>query len=668
MTDFTPKQVRLFGDRQKSGEFVGIGYKLLWKLKEFMQYNKLKVAGPWSWDGPGWRVVVKSMDGVRDFVDVYTVVGGGVARKFLKATTDKMLLFWGKNYERIDFRYVKESGLFIPGNVSCSDSGSGEVEFVFADRLVGMFTRCWSVGGSVNQAPLASGIITNCRREWFADTYDTRELIAGFDYSMKTENVLSPSDELQISCGMNAGNKAFSKTVGKLTAEAFEYGDMTYSLNWVLCAKYKGKQVIFPDGSPSFTASDFRRTGLYFQGIYLRLHTYEVLFDCWEEGGVLYLGACGQNVMRVWRITEEAEAVSVLTHTIKGKGYEPAGSTPANYRPYVCGYAKWTAFIDRGGYGIVLETSYGIQGSNGTKKAVISTLWNHLNDKLYCWVDGRETIVQPDYVYGTVVDSCWSSFYIGGAFCGCGTCGDGVNSCLQYEDPPKCPTVEPETYTVCHDYTVAGQTITVCATVNYGMQAGESVDRFYTTHYTIHVYKAVTTTYGEMRIEEIGLDGKGKDYAVYDCGRYTLTTGSYYMYAGLDSSADFWGSLLCDCYTSRTAYTLEDWNVMPDGIAYEISSKKIDTCAGFGGGCSATDVTKRGATIGRLFLAYDEWEAFLKYGVDRNGKSLSAPAYVFRHALTSGIVLYFGEELTMNVLGDGDRAFFQYVANLGEED
>ena len=667
MTDFTPKQVRLFGDSQKSSAFAGIGYKLLWKLKEFMRFNKLLIGGPWSWEGPGWRVVVKSLDGVRDFVDVYTVGGAVSVVKFRNPLVDKMLLFWGSNYERIDFRYVKESGLFVPGNVSCSDGGSGEVVIVDGTRLVGMFTRCWTGGGSVNQAPLASGIITNCRREWFADTYETRELIAGFDYSTVAENVLSPSDELQISCRMNAGNKAFSKTVGKLTAEAFEYGDMTYSLSWMLCAKYAGKQVIFPDGSPSFTASDFVRTGLYFQGIYLRLHIYEVLFDCWEEDGVLYLGACGQNTMRVWRITEKAEAVVVFTHTITGKSFEPPASTPANYRPYVCGYAKRTAFIDRGGYGIVVETPDGVTGTNGTAQVIENTLWNPLNEKLYCWIDGSEYIEEPDYIYGAVVYSCWDSFYIGGAWCGCGSCGDGVNSCLQYKDPPACPTTQPTTYVVCHDYTVAGQTITVCADVDYGFDGGISVDRVYTTRYTINVYKAVTKTYGKQYITETGLDGKDSDYAVFDKGRYTLTTGSWYKYDGLNSLSSYSGALLCDCYTSRTEYSLVDWNVMPSGLAYQVTSRKIDTCAGFGGGCTANDVTLRGATANAIFLQFDEWEAFLKYGVDSDNKLLEGPGFAFRSTVSGNIYLFHGEGLTMDVLGAGDRAFFQYVADLEED-
>jgi hypothetical protein len=574
-----------------------------------------------------------------------------------------MLLFWGNNYERIDFRYAEESGLFVPGDVSCSDSGSGEAEFVIGTRLVGMFTRCWSVGGSVNQAPTASGIITNCRREWFADTYETRELLADFDYSTAAENTLSPSDELQISCGMNAGNKAFSKTVGKLTAEAFEYGDMTYSLNWVLCAKYKGKQVIFPDGGPSFTASDFRRTGIYFQGIYLRLHTYEVLFDCWEEGGVLYLGACGQNVMRVWRVTEDAEAVSVLTHTIVGKVFEPPASTPANYRPYVCGYAKWTAFIDRGGYGIVLETTDGVSGSNGTSKTIDKTLWNPFDEKLYYWEDGSDTVIEPTRGYAVLADVCYPSGWTG-IWCGCG-CGN-VDSCAQY--PVPCPCTDGDVYVHSYSYNVAeGVTADITVSIIWGWIFGASVDCYITTRYTIHVFKEVTTTYGKKSIRAVGLSGKPNDYAVFDMGKYVLTTGTWYKYEGLNWLASYSGSLQCKCYTSRTDYSLDDWNVMPEGVAYRVSSQKIDTCAGFGGGCENQDVTLRGGVNNALYLQFDEWEAFLKSGVDRNNKVLSVPGCVFRHTVTNDMYLFYGEELTMNVIGKGDRAFFQYVANLEED-
>ena len=662
MTDFTPKQVRLFGDKHRSGELAGVGYKLLGKLKEFMLFRNLLVAGPWTASGPGWQVVVKSLAGVRDYVDVYTT-SHEIERVALRETSvDKMLIFWGYCYERLDFTYKPESALFLPGDVTCTD-GSGTVEQVSGSYLVGMFTRCWDGGMSVVQG-LAAGVIRTCRREWFADTYQTRELFAPFDFSTVAENTLSPSDELNLSCRMNAGNKSFSKTLGKLTVQAFEYGDRTFSLTWMLCAKYKGKQVIFPDGNPSFTASDFTRTGLYMKGIYTYLQVYEVLFDCWEENGKLYMGACGQSTLHVWEVDEDGNAVISYTHRLAGKAFE--GTVPSNYRPMVCGYTEHTAFINRGGYGIVLETKDGgVAGTNGTAEVIEKTIWNHLNDTLYYWEDGRQTVVNVPYAYATLADFCILGGYTG-VWCHCG-CGD-PDSCAQY--PLPCPPLKGDLYVHCYDYAVAGTSgASICVTITWGWIMGTSVDRYITSHYTVNVYKKVVTTYGEYNIVALKADGKPNDYATFNCGQYSLTTGGWYSYSGLNWLSDFSGSLLCACYTSRTGYSLNDWGITPDGLAYRVGSQKIDWCGvGLDDSCSADNVTLRGGERDVLFLAYDEWEAFLKRGIDANNQTLTAPAFIFRVAENDQLCLYSGEALEMELLGNGDRAFFQYVADMAEEE
>lgn len=656
MNDSPHKQIRIFGNADNSGNAVGLGHKILRKLKEFMSFNSLPVAGPWSVYGPGFMVVVKSIFGVRDYIDVYVTSGQNVIEKEFDVTGCRMLLFWGHNYERIDFMYEKDSPLFQPGIVACSD-GYGEVELVIGNRLLGQFVRCWDAGSKVTWS-LSVGIIRSCRRDWFADTYQVRELLAPFDYSKIVKRAASPSDSINIPCRMNAGNKSFSKTLDKITVQVFEYGDLTSQLNWVICAKYNGYPVAFPNSAIFYTANDFARTREYMQGIYRRVRTYDILFDVWYGNNGIYVGACGQNTLHVWRLDEKNNTfVTDHTYQIAGKGYEPADSVPDNYEPIVCGYTKWTVFINRGGYGIVVEDSLTgkITGGNGTDKAIEKTLWNPFEDLLYYWTEEPGEVV-PTYKEAMLyLPECYVRFYATGWWCSCDYSYPGLakisDTCAPYWE---CNLGLGSAYTCTKDF---GGGAVITYMYLYGGEGGISVDKFVNTFITIHIHTVNRTTYGKQMIDRVGIKGEKSTYVEFDRGYTEYRSRSYSKHQNC-SSAQYTGTLSSLCTSTRTAFTLKDWNVTPLGIAYDVSAEKVDWCK------PGINSANKGGTFGEIYLGCDEWEAYLISGIDAKGNSIEAPVGAFRFVNDSKFMLVAYKDYNFKyIIPDetGDRLFFQYT-------
>lgn len=661
MAEFTPVQVRTFGDKARAAKLAGFAGKVLNDLKTFMSFRNIRIAGPWVRRGDGFTVIVKSLAGIKDYIDIYIDYSPVAQITEPTGVGEAMLFFWGFGYERIDFSYSEGSALFTPGAVTCS-SGYGNAEFVFGNRLLGEFVRCWDPGGSISGTNGASGIITNCRREYFADTYNVRHLLAEFDYSLPAKKAASPSDSLNIDCHMNAGNKAFSKTLNRITVEGFEYGDLSYQLTWVLCAKYNGKLVVFPGGDTMFNPSDFIRTRLRLVSGLWRLQTLEVLFDVWEEGGALYLGAVGQTYAYIWTVDSDGVATLVCQKALLSLGFEPRESTPANYIPSVCGYHKWHVFVNRDGYGIVTEQivpagTNEITGTNGLSKDIEGTIWNHLNEKLYYVADGASYAVDP--YYELFVIGQYAAFYATGWWCTCYYTMPGLglisDNCAPYWECTKFGTMGLQTLTK------------YGASVSYpvfsGVIWGISVDKFNYTVTDVELHLVNRTRYGDYKIIQMD-EEESIDYAVFDKGYNDIRSRGGYRYTNYQTVEDSNWALSDLCISTRTDFTLQGWNIMPDGLAYDVDAHKVDWCD------PGQNSMNSGGDQGLIFLEYDEWEAWLKEAVDRNKQPIRPQVAAYRRMIDDKIILVTGPVegvvLSHEEVGDGDRAFFQYVRGVEE--
>ncbi len=668
MAIFTPKQIRLFGDQRLSGELVGHGNKALNQLKAYMDAAGLPIGGPHFIRGDGFTIMVKSVPGIRDFIDVYTTTGGGIEREATPpAALTRLLLFWGSGEEKIDFEYDEGSALFLPGEITCGN-GSGTVAHVAGNSLYGEFVRCWDNGEEIF-SDIASGTIRGCETQHYWRLYTTREIFSSFRLEPH-ENTMSPVDELHRDCHDNIGDQVFSKTLGPVTVSAFEIEGSTPSdLLWGLAAKYNGRPILF-DGAKAFYDGAFIRQKWVFQGAYYTVEKLDALFDVWiTPDGETMIGACSQQEMFVWRI-DGATATMVVRMRLDGLQYD--GSPPLNYSPTVVGYYEWYAIINNEDYFTIEQAAYPqaefpkpdlkrFHLPDNASGGIIKTLWHQVKNKLYFIYDEKDS-VGDDYGYleiipGThIVTKHQLQIYI------C-TYTPELELISSEGYDQDCTVNPPSSGTRTVTQSQGGVEYSISFQVYYGIIGYVSYDIFWNTYADIRLWEQYDVAHGALVMGSLDAFTINRALQRFDRGRTVHRSSNGYSRYDQDSWLSGAYDPAEECTSSYRDYSLTKWTFTPDDIAYHIAvlppPQEYDDCL--------KDSTIRDDCFqNSSYLNFDEWEAILKGGVDRDGQNVVAPAVCY-HDPDGPNIFFATGEIPPRLLGPGDRAFFQQVEIIDEQ-
>lgn len=698
MAIFTPRQIRLFGDQRLSGALVGHGNKALNQLKAYMDAAGLPIGGPHFIRGDGFTIMVKSVPGIRDFIDVYTTTGGGIEREAIPpGVLTRLLLFWGHGEEKIDFEYDEGSNLFLPGDVKCGN-GNGTVVHVAGNTLYGEFVRCWDNGEEIF-SDIASGTIRGCETQHYWRLYTTKEIFSEFRLEPH-ENTMSPVDELHRDCHDNIGDEVFSKTLGPVTVAAFEVeGSTPWELNWGIAAKYNGQSILF-DGAKAFYDGAFVRQRWVFKGIYYTAEKLDPLFDVWvQSDGTFMIGACSQNRMFIWRVNGTT-AVQVVNKALRGLRYD--GHAPTNYAPAVVGYYEYYAIISNDNY-LTVETIYPetVNEQSDLKKydlgedlkdKIIKTLWHPVLNRLYFVFETKETVSEPTYdlevVPGTHLvykhkQQLWTCTYTG-----------GLNFLGSSGENPDC-NIDNDKYTyegmryVTEEYSDDDGNIKSVTTGFYcywGLVPYTSYDVLWSTYADLRLWRREVVNHGQLILAYVSAFQPPNRVESLSRGTTTYSTSSsanrYNHYYWISSAY----APISKCSTTKKNYGVSAWNFTPDDIAYHIQAQPDPETAM----CLPVDTIEKQITDywhNQAYLDFSEWEAVLKAGFDRDKKAVMAPVVCYYHPHEDIKSIYFAtgdgfgyplpplryqvneedpiEEtvtaITPQLLGPGDRAFFQQI-------
>ena len=209
--------------------FCAIARSQLEILQNFMKFQNLSQGTRRINIGSGIVVTCNISFGHRQaFVDVPTVGEEKVKTEIVSLENQYLLVVYGNPEEYIDITYSKDSSVFIPETVTCTE-GSGTIIAVKNTRLYGTFTMCWAAMIYGSSSGAVAGI-NSAIEQHYLRTYEKQEIIsAGLtpftiteDYSLNNSLEIQPLSDVPAKGDPRIGNE-WTKTLGFFNVTAFTY-------------------------------------------------------------------------------------------------------------------------------------------------------------------------------------------------------------------------------------------------------------------------------------------------------------------------------------------------------------------------------------------------------------------------------------------------------------
>ena len=664
--------IHILGDRKKGESYIGFARK---KLVEIISLDRPQKEIQLE---NGVVIFLQHTPGTRQDI-VITVPERDDRKKKREVVSDKeeaILFFYGPPKEQLALTNIK--GLLAGGTARCGD-GHGTVTNIAGNNLLGEFVKCWKPGDSVLVVSTgATAEIINCYAKVYHFTYTSYSLFSDFLFR-DGWLTRSPADFITRMCrdNLNTEYRTHSKiygnpNIGWMTLTAVE--SMPYAMyglkivEWVLCAKYNGRQVMF-DGEQS--SESFSRG--FFGEIPL-------LFDLWEMSGTFYAGVVTPEKVIIWKHDKvNNNFVSTVEELRIYPILETAELTVLRPLGFVRGKV-YSILVPKGsGSFIILHEDYVSPGNYYRLKEVHGAyktcLWNHFNGTLYFAFERfpeEEEPPLPQHV--AIPECCHITLHVVGKWYSCmWSCGGGLIdcSCWVCTDPEKVCFM-PEGYTMACEHTVGNITYKWKMYVVHATRIGTSIDYFWHTFHRVMFVPVLHTDKGNDVYIQGYKQGEIISGAKFHGGG--ITRGNIAGYGTFRDGQHYnWGDSLSPCKKedlNRTeycvgemySYTFKKWVFTADDKGYFLEyNKNISRC-------DAVDVIPgrlgdKDYAPGASNWPHDhQWTAILMEGTeDIDGQPLT-PTLVYVNGETDNNLFYGQSSRVTQIPEEGNRAFFQYAS------